>query len=165
MLLMKTNAMKISKANQRYADVADVARQAEETIYAVFAVFDAIRTIFRVVADGDEVLIRRQIGGDGLNLLRIRKLDFDRSGQRIGAVEPIDDIGRAHRVLEVLESLVLRGEANVRNAVDTLEVRHNRIDSGLFRVVCDIGRDGDLVFDRRHGVVDDSSAHQEDADQ
>ena len=65
------------QGDQRYADVADVARQAEETVYAVFAVFDAIRRIFRVVADSDEILIRRQIGGDGLNLLRIRKLDFD----------------------------------------------------------------------------------------
>ena len=100
--------------------------------------------IFRVVADGDEVLIRRQIGGDGLNLLQsessISRIEAGNglvpSSRSTISVEPIE-FWKFSRAWSFVVKLTFATPLT-RSRSD------NRIDSGLFRVVCDIGRDGDL---------------------
>ena len=81
------------------------------------------------------------------------------------SVQLLDDLGvGGHGVAEVLQRLLLGGEADAFHAVHALDHRGDGVDGLLWRIVGHVGGDGDLVLDGGHEALHNGAAHEEHAD-
>ena len=146
---------------------AQVVGDAKQTLDRLATVLDRIRRVVVVVCNLLEVGVGGQLRSDVLNALGVLEGDDERGGNRILTIERRDRVGGvaiAHRLLVLVERLLLALVGNGVHAAPALDLRLEGVNILLVGVVGNKRLDGDTVLDAADEVRDHYGADDEQAD-